>query len=409
MPFRSLLCLRTNINKNLFVAIIVQIAMQSLRCHRTRIHKNLFVAIIVQIAMRLMMCLDQYIARKTGGEVAGASSGLSGAIYDTPIFCEALYALQEYTKTVKFMWMFVEGLYLHNMIAVAFFSGKPNYLVYYSLGWGVPVLVLTAWIVPMTQLHNRQKCWFGYYYHPLIWILEGPRAAVLAVNLGFLLNIIRVLVVKLRETHTNEAKRVRKAVKAAIILLPLLGLTNFVMMLEPGGDDMVLFGVWVFSAHFLADFEGFFISLIYCFFNGEAEHSHLKCGATNEIVQDSSPEVRTAVKRHVAEWQQHRLIRSSSFPRLGRSLSVFTSITEAANTTVQPLQKNNSQPVLSEANGAVQSGTGNGAATNGQVQVPLLRFASRRFRRTSARETNSSRRFQVSEHLQSEQVQEQEI
>ena len=29
------------------------------------------------------------------------------------------------------------------------------------------------------------------------------------VNLGFLLNIIRVLVMKLRETHTNEAKRVR--------------------------------------------------------------------------------------------------------------------------------------------------------------------------------------------------------
>ena len=53
-----------------------------------------------------------------------------------PIFCEMLYALLEYTKTVKFMWMFVEGLYLHNMIAVAFFSGRPNYLVFYSLGWG---------------------------------------------------------------------------------------------------------------------------------------------------------------------------------------------------------------------------------------------------------------------------------
>lgn len=59
--------------------------------------------------------------------------------------------------------------------------------------------------------------------------------------------------------------------KAAIILLPLLGLTNFVIMLEPAGHDMVLFSVWIFSAHFLTDFEGFFISLIYCFLNGEVD------------------------------------------------------------------------------------------------------------------------------------------
>ncbi|KAL8578662.1 hypothetical protein ACOMHN_007120 [Nucella lapillus] len=250
------------------ISLVVFCYFRSLRCHRTRIHKNLFVAIMVQIAMRILMCVDQYIARKTGGEVAGASSGSSGALYDTPIFCEILYAMLEYTKTVKFMWMFVEGLYLHNMIAVAFFSGKPNYIVFYSLGWGVPVILLTAWVVPMTQLF-KVKCWFAYYYFHLIWILDGPRAAVMAINLGFLLNIIRVLVMKLRETHTNEAKRVRKAVKAAIVLLPLLGLTNFVIMLEPGGDDLVLFSVWIFSAHFLTDFEGFFISLIYCFLNGE--------------------------------------------------------------------------------------------------------------------------------------------
>ena len=53
-----------------------------------------------------------------------------------PVFCEILYALLEYTKTVKFMWMFIEGLYLHNMIAVSVFSGKPNYAIFYAMGWG---------------------------------------------------------------------------------------------------------------------------------------------------------------------------------------------------------------------------------------------------------------------------------
>lgn len=34
------------------------------------------------------------------------------------------------------MWMLVEGIHLHNIIAVSFFSGKPNYIFYYILGWG---------------------------------------------------------------------------------------------------------------------------------------------------------------------------------------------------------------------------------------------------------------------------------
>jgi hypothetical protein len=33
-----------------------------------------------------------------------------------PILCEASYVLLEYARTAMFMWMFIEGLYLHNMI-----------------------------------------------------------------------------------------------------------------------------------------------------------------------------------------------------------------------------------------------------------------------------------------------------
>ncbi|XP_067650189.1 PDF receptor-like isoform X2 [Haliotis asinina] len=252
------------------VSLIIFSYFRNLKCHRTRIHKNLFVAIIVQISIMLILYIDQYIARTAGGEVAGASSGSSGAIYDTPVFCEILYAILEYTKTVKFMWMFVEGLYLHNMIAVSVFSGKPNYAVFYAIGWGFPVLLIVAWVVAMTQMYVA-KCWYAYYYLKIIWIIEAPRVAVIAVNLLFLLNIIRVLVMKLRQSHTNEANKVRKAVKAAIVLLPLLGITNFVVMIEPSHDNIIKFGVWAFSAHFLISFEGFFISLLYCFLNGEVQ------------------------------------------------------------------------------------------------------------------------------------------
>ncbi|CAG5124140.1 unnamed protein product, partial [Candidula unifasciata] len=321
------------------ISLVIFCYFRSLKCHRTRIHKNLFVAMIVQIAMRVVLYVDQLVARETGGELYGAARGESNAIYDKPIFCEMMYSLIEYTKTVKFMWMFIEGIYLHNMIAVSVFSGKPNYIFFYSIGWGHYLIrsknclcnmSSTIFVHTYVDLHILFlfRCWFGYYMNPLIWIVEGPRAAVMTVNLLFLLNIIRVLVMKLRESQTNEANKLRKAVKAAIVLLPLLGLTNFVIMLEPDGRDPVKFGAYMYCTSFLSASEGFFISLLYCFLNGE---------------------VRQALRRQWERYRQHRLIHNSSLRRMSRSLSIFTSFTEVPSSTAS--QKN--QPANIVTNGDV--------------------------------------------------------
>jgi len=61
----------------------------------------------------------------------------------------------------------------------------------------------------------------------------------------------------------------RKAVKAAIVLLPLLGFNNFLALVEAPLDTPVKFAVWSYTSHFLISFQGFFISLLYCFLNGE--------------------------------------------------------------------------------------------------------------------------------------------
>ncbi|KAJ8313895.1 hypothetical protein KUTeg_008456, partial [Tegillarca granosa] len=235
------------------ISLFIFTYFRSLRCHRTRIHINLFVAIVVQTIIRLMLYVDQYVARNRGGEIGGTSMGNSETIFDTPVFCELFYALLEYTKTVQFMWMLIEGLFLHNLIAISVFSARPNYLIFYALGWG--------------------KCWFPYYFMSYYWIIETPRVVVIAVNLFFLLNIIRVLVTKLRQSQSNvdQVTKVRKAVKAAIVLLPLLGITNFVVMTDAPADDLVKFGVWCFGTNFLVSFQGSIISLLYCFLNGEVQ------------------------------------------------------------------------------------------------------------------------------------------
>lgn len=44
-----------------------------------------------------------------------------------------------------FMWMFIEGLYLHNVVTVTVFQGRFPHTFYAILGWGLPALMTTIW------------------------------------------------------------------------------------------------------------------------------------------------------------------------------------------------------------------------------------------------------------------------
>lgn len=84
------------------------------------------------------------------------------------------------------------------------------------------------------------------------------------------MNIIRVLILKLRQTHTSEIEQVRKAVRAAFVLIPLLGLSNILHITgEPLNLTVFEFALWSYVTHFLTSFQGLFVATIYCFLNNE--------------------------------------------------------------------------------------------------------------------------------------------
>lgn len=55
------------------------------------------------------------------------------------------------------------------------------------------------------------------------------------VNLFFLLNIVRVLITKLKVTHQAESNLYMKAVRATLILVPLLGIEFVLIPWRPEG------------------------------------------------------------------------------------------------------------------------------------------------------------------------------
>uniref|UniRef100_A0A6M2E1V6 Putative adenylate cyclase-coupled calcitonin receptor n=1 Tax=Xenopsylla cheopis TaxID=163159 RepID=A0A6M2E1V6_XENCH len=187
----------------------------------------------------------------------------------------------EYARSAMFLWMFIEGVYLHGIVTVSVFTSQRFPLLGYCLlGWGLPALMTTAWATTTALKHSavaRDNCWYGYNLSPYYWILEGPRLGVIVLNFMFLLNIVRVLVVKLRQSNTSDIQQVRKAVRAAVVLLPLLGITNVLNMADAPLDGTVLeFALWSYITHILTSFQGFFIALIYCFLNGEVRSAIAK-------------------------------------------------------------------------------------------------------------------------------------
>ncbi|EDW00227.1 GH11972 [Drosophila grimshawi] len=257
----------------LIISLVIFCAFRSLRNNRTKIHKNLFVAMVLQVIVRLTLYLDQF----RRGRPETATNASVSIIENTPYLCEASYVLLEYARTAMFMWMFIEGLYLHNMVTVAVFQGNFPLKLFALLGWGLPVLMTFVWVQCTAIFMDTTvgECMWNYNLTPYYWILEGPRLAVILLNFFFLVNIIRVLVVKLRQSQASDIEQTRKAVRAAIVLLPLLGITNL-LHLVPALKTAWKFAVWSYVTHFLTSFQGFFIALIYCFLNGEVRTVLLK-------------------------------------------------------------------------------------------------------------------------------------
>merc|ERR1719206_1673669 len=98
-----------------------------------------------------------------------------------------------------------------------------------------------------------------------------PVCAILVCNTVFLVWIMGVVISKLRPSdpyHQTQNVNLRAA-KALIIIVPLLGITYLVTIVGPSEPDTTLETIFILTRNVLLSFQGFFITLPYCFLNGE--------------------------------------------------------------------------------------------------------------------------------------------
>uniref|UniRef100_A0A3B4ANU5 Corticotropin-releasing factor receptor 1 n=1 Tax=Periophthalmus magnuspinnatus TaxID=409849 RepID=A0A3B4ANU5_9GOBI len=241
----------------------------SIRCLRNIIHWNLITAFILRNATWFIMQLT-----------------MSPEVHESNVvWCRMVIACFNYFHSTNFFWMFGEGCYLHTAIVLTYSTDKLRKWMFICIGWCIPFPIIVIWAIGKLYYDN-EKCWFGKRAGVYTdYIYQGPMILVLVINFIFLFNIVRILMTKLRASTTSETIQYRKAVKATLVLLPLLGITYMLFFVNPGEDEISQ-SVFIYFNSFLESFQ-----------------------------------VRSAVRKRFHRWQEQHSIRA----RMTQAMSIPTS------------------------------------------------------------------------------------
>lgn len=204
---------------SLIISLIIFFYFKSLSCQRITLHKNLFFSFVCNSIVTIIHLT--------------AVANNQALVATNPVSCKVSQFIHLYLMGCNYFWMLCEGIYLHTLIVVAVFAEKQHLMWYYFLGWGFPLLPACIHAIARSLYYN-DNCWISSDTH-LLYIIHGPICAALLVNLFFLLNIVRVLITKLKVTHQAESNLYMKAVRATLILVPLLGIEFVLFPWRPEG------------------------------------------------------------------------------------------------------------------------------------------------------------------------------
>jgi len=195
------------------------------------------------------------------------------------VWCRILHLVVTYFTLSTYLWMLCEGTYLQILLVNTFQVSKVIVRSLLFLGWVVPLLVLIPY-ANYKQMFENKNCWMDYA-GPSRWFLGLPVVIVITINTLFLFNVIRILRGKIeanniraptafrsRSNSTANITSVLHQAKAALILIPILGLHFILLPIRPPRGTQLEYIYEVLSC-LSSSFQGLFVSLLLCFYNSE--------------------------------------------------------------------------------------------------------------------------------------------
>ncbi|RXM28338.1 Kinesin-like protein KIF14 [Acipenser ruthenus] len=159
------------------------------------------------------------------------------------VACTAVAALLHLFFMAAFTWMLVEGLLLWSKVVTVNLSEERRMKYYYLIGWGLPVLIVSITLAATSEKYSADgHCWLSVK-NGVIWGFAGPVICIIMVNILVLTRVVlitlstakrRAIMLALNSSPIEQAyDQIRAAVKAVLVLLPILGLTWLCGVLVP--------------------------------------------------------------------------------------------------------------------------------------------------------------------------------
>ncbi|XP_028977297.2 pituitary adenylate cyclase-activating polypeptide type I receptor [Esox lucius] len=242
---------------SLISAIMVFTMFRKFHCTRNYIHINLFSSFILRASA--VFIKDGVLFADENDDHCLMSSAS----------CKSAVAFFQFSILANYFWLLVEGMYLQTLLALTFVSHKKYFWWYTLIGWGLPTTILLVWVLTRNFYDNR-GCWDDTDVTFIWWIIKGPITASLLVNFIIFINVIRILVQKLKFPGVggHDTGHFMRLAKSTLFLIPLFGMHYmvFAFLPENTGEE-----ARIFIELGLGSFQGFVVALLYCFLNGEVQ------------------------------------------------------------------------------------------------------------------------------------------
>ncbi|EEB13319.1 parathyroid hormone receptor, putative [Pediculus humanus corporis] len=258
---------------SLVMASLILLSFRKLYCSRNTLHLHLFVSFIMRAFVTFLkeFLFEQGIGLRSNFVEQNGTKYFLDEI-NSNWECKSLTTIWQYFIMANYSWILMEGLYMHNLLMFALFSDNANIFMYIILGWGLPIIFVISWALVRINLEN-DLCWTTNLISRNFLIIRIPIIISVLVNFGLFLNIIRLLLLKVKSAVQEETQKYWRLAKSTIVLAPLFGVhyTIFLGMSYCVGINETIELIWLFCDQLFASFQGFFVALFFCFLNNEVQ------------------------------------------------------------------------------------------------------------------------------------------
>ncbi|KAB1273687.1 Gastric inhibitory polypeptide receptor [Camelus dromedarius] len=249
----------------LLFALLILSFFRRLRCTRNYIHINLFTSFM----LRATAILTRDRLLPPTGPYPGDQAPL---LWNQALAaCRTAQVMTQYCVGANYMWLLVEGIYLHSLLVLVGGSEEGHFRCYMLVGWGAPALFVIPWVI-VRYLYENTQCWERNDIKAIWWIIRTPILLTILINFIIFIRILGILVSKVRTRQMRCPDYRLRLARSTLTLVPLLGVHEvvFAPVTEEQARGTLRLAKLGFEI-FLSSFQGFLVSILYCFINKEVQ------------------------------------------------------------------------------------------------------------------------------------------